>query len=341
MSKSRSTRDAIRQFVEKNGSATGPQLAKHLGISRQAVSLQLRPLITAGDIFKTGSTRAARYFGGDAAPDTRRIKREFSLTGLEESRVYEDLVVVLNLSRLHANVEAILHYAFTEMLNNAIDHSMSDRCVIEFSIDAAKATFVVRDAGIGVFRSITDKFDLPDEPTAMIELTKGKTTTMPEAHSGEGLFFTSRSADRFALRSHRLQIEWDRDRNDVFVSDPRFMKGTSVHFEIRLDSRTRLEDLFTEYAPEKYDFEFQKTRVFVKLLRRDYVSRSEAKRLLHNLHKFSEIELDMRDVTHVGQGFADQIFRIFSADHPRILIRAINASKAVDAMLKHVRAHTE
>jgi anti-sigma regulatory factor (Ser/Thr protein kinase) len=337
MSRSTSARDAIRQFIETNGSATGPQLAKHLGISRQAVSLHLRPLIAAGDIFKTGSTRAARYFPGEAAPATRRIKRELSLTGLEESRVYEDLAITLNLSRLPSNVEAILHYAFTEMLNNAIDHSMSDRCTIEFCLDAAKATFTVRDTGIGVFDSIAAKFDLPDEQTAMIELTKGKTTTMPDAHSGEGLFFVSRCADQFVLRSHRLQIEWDRDRDDVFVSDPRFTRGTSVHFEIRQDSRTRLEDVFTEYAPEKYDFEFQKTRVLVKLLRCDYVSRSEAKRLLHNLDKFSEIELDMREVTRIGQGFADQIFRVFASAHPEILIQTTNASKAVDAMLKHVK----
>jgi len=139
------------------------------------------------------------------------------------------------------------------------------------------------------------------------------------------------------LRSHRLQIEWDLDRDDVFVSDPRFTRGTSVHFEIRQDSRTRLEEIFTEYAPEKYDFEFQKTHVLVKLLRSEYVSRSEAKRLLHNLDKFSEIELDMREVTNVGQGFADQIFRVFASAHPGILIQTTNASKAVDAMMRHVK----
>jgi len=341
VSRSGSTRNAIRQFIVKNGSATGPQLAKHLGISRQAVSLHLRPLIASGDIFKTGSTRAAQYFPGDAAPDTRRIRRELTLAGLDESIVYENLAITLNLSRLPPNVEAILRYAFTEMLNNAIDHSMSDQCAVEFSVDAAKTTFAVKDAGIGAFHSIADKFDLPDEQTAMIELVKGKTTTMPEAHSGEGLFFVSRSADRFLLRSHRLQLEWDRDRDDVFVSDPRFTRGTSVHFEIRRNSRTRLEHVFSEFAPEEYDFRFQKTRVLVKLLRRDYVSRSEAKRLLHNLDKFSEIELDMRDVTNVGQGFVDEIFRVFVSAHPDILIRASNSSKAVDTMIRHVSEQAE
>jgi anti-sigma regulatory factor (Ser/Thr protein kinase) len=336
MGRPKSTRDTIRRIIEKNGSATGPELADFLGITRQAVSLHLRQLVASGEVFKTGSTRAARYFSKNAAPEARRVKRELLLGGLDESAIYEDVAITLNLSRLPENVEAILHYAFTEILNNAIDHSMSDRCKIEVRLDATKISFSIKDSGIGVFHSIADKFDLPDEHVAMIELIKGKTTTMPQAHSGEGIFFVSRSADRFVLRSHRLQIEWDRDRDDVFVSDPRFTKGTLVQFEIRKNSRTRLEKIFDEYAPEKYEFQFQKTRVLVRLLRRDYVSRSEAKRLLHNLDKFSEIELDMRDVAHVGQGFADEIFRVFAAAHPEIIIRTTNASKAVGAILRHV-----
>jgi anti-sigma regulatory factor (Ser/Thr protein kinase) len=330
-----STRDAIRGYIEKHTSATGPELAKYLGISRQAVSLHLRKLIAAGEIFKTGSTRAARYFPADAAPESRRVRRELSLEGLDEGRVYEQVAITLNLSRLPANVEAIVNYAFTEMLNNAIDHSKAERCEIEVELDATRIRFSVRDAGIGAFHSIAEKFGLEDEQAAMVELIKGKTTTLPSAHSGEGIFFTSRSADWFSLRSHRLQIEWDRDRGDVFVSNPRFLAGTLVQFALLRDSRSRLEDVFAEFAPEEYDFRFEKTRVMVKLLRRDYVSRSEAKRLLHNLHKFSEIELDMREVKHVGQGFVDEVFRVFASAHPGILIRAINASGAVDAMIRH------
>jgi hypothetical protein len=75
----------------------------------------------------------------------------------------------------------------------------------------------------------------------------------------------------------------------------------------------------------------------VKLLQREYVSRSEAKRLLHNLERFSEIELDMRDVVSVGQGFADEVFRVFANKHPGILIQSINSGDAVEAMIQHVR----
>lgn len=332
-----STRKAIREYVEEQGSATGPELASHLRITPQAVSLHIRKMIATGEIFKTGSTRAARYFPAAAAPAPRRIKRRLFLEGLDESVVYEDLAIRLNLSSLPDNVEAIVHYSFTEILNNAIDHSMADQCAIEASVDTNSVGFTVNDPGIGVFHSIADKLDLPDEPTAMVELVKGKTTTVPEAHSGEGIFFVSRAADRFVLRSHRLQIEWDRGRDDVFVSDRRFLKGTLVQFEILGDTRRRLEDVFGEFAPEEYDFHFEKTRVMVKLLRKDYISRSEAKRLLHNLDKFSEIELDMKDVANVGQGFADEVFRVFASVHSGTQIRAINATKAVDAIIRHVQ----
>ena len=338
MAKPLSTRGAILRFIVQKGSVTGPELAGNLGITRQAVALHLRELIASGKIFKTGSTRAAQYFPTDAAPAAKSIRRTLPIDNLDESDVYEELSIRLNLSGLPPNIEDIVHYAFTEMLNNAIDHSFSERCTIEVSTDVSKVFFTVRDEGIGVFHSIAEKFDLPGEHAALIELIKGKTTTMPEVHSGEGIFFVSRSADRFVLRSHRQQLEWDRAKDDVFVSDSRFIKGTLVQFEIRRNSRTRLANVFAEFAPEKYDYRFEKTRVLVKLVQEDYVSRSEAKRLLHNLDRFSEIELDMSSVRHVGQGFADEVFRVFATAHPGIEIRAINATGAVDAMLRHSSA---
>lgn len=333
---SKTTQQAILDYIENNGSATGPELADFLGVTRQAVAPHLRRLLADSKIFKTGSTRAARYFPFESAAPARTLKRNLVLRRLDESAVYERIAIDLTLSQLPDAVESILHYAFTEVLNNAIDHSMSERCTVEVRLDASKMTFSVRDRGIGAFYSIAEKFALQNEHDAMIELIKGKTTTQPHAHSGEGIFFVSKAADRFVLRSHRLQIEWDNKRADVFVSEPRYLKGTLASFEIDRNSRTRLEKVFAEFAPEAYDFQFRKTRVLVKLLRPDYVSRSEAKRLLHNLDKFSEIELDMRGVQNLGQGFADEVFRVFATANPDIVIRFVNASDAVTAMIKHV-----
>jgi biotin operon repressor/anti-sigma regulatory factor (Ser/Thr protein kinase) len=327
----------ILEFLSTTAMASGKELRELLGVSRQALSVHLRALIESGAVVKSGSTRGARYSLASHAPAPLVIERDLALARLDESEVYEELALPLGLRRqLRPNVGAIVRYAFTEMLNNAIDHSEADRCKVVFRLDTGTVSFEVRDPGIGLFHSIASKLQLADEQTAMLELLKGKTTTMRERHSGEGLFFTSRVADRFVLRSHKTQIEWSRRRDDVFVSARRFTRGTRVDFLVHRGTRRRLEDVFGEFAPAEYDFQFQKTRVQVKLLQTDYVSRSEAKRLIANLDRFREIVLDFKDVHSIGQGFADEVFRVFSGDHPDIKIRTRNANPVVSAMFRHV-----
>ncbi len=267
------------------------------------------------------------------------LTRTLATRGCDEDRAWDEIEVRLQLKRaLRPNVLAILRYAFTEMLNNAIEHSQSDRCTIQVLVGPTFASFEIRDHGIGVFHSIASKLHLPDEESALIELLKGKTTTMPEAHTGEGIFFTSRVGDTFLLKSHRLQIEWKRAKQDVFVSQPRFARGTFVRFSLHRGSRHRLEEVFGEFAPKEYDFQFQKTKVLVKLLQPDYVSRSEARRLVANLEKFREIVIDFRAVQSVGQGFADEVFRVFANRHPGIVLHPENATSGVMAMIRHVAA---
>lgn len=329
----------ILAYLARRRTVTGGELRSRLGVSRQALSVHVRNLIEAGKVVRSGAARGARYMLPARAPPPAVISRVLRIRGLDESRVWEELAAGLNLSRaLRPNVEAIAHYAFTEMLNNAIEHSVASRCSVRFRLGPGTVSFEVRDPGIGVFHSIASKLHLESEHIALVELLKGRTTTMREAHTGEGIFFTSRAADRFVLRSHRIEIEWSRVKDDVFVSSPRFLAGTAVSFAIQRNSRRRLDEVFGEFAPEEYDFQFQKTKVLVKLLRRDFVSRSEAKRLTANLEKFSEIVVDFRDVISVGQGFADEVFRVFAHRYPAIKITTENTNPAVDAMIRHVRA---
>jgi hypothetical protein len=131
-------------------------------------------------------------------------------------------------------------------------------------------------------------------------------------------------------------VEWNRARDDVFVSRQRFLKGTDVRFSVQRSTRSRLEQVFGEFAPEDYDFQFRKTKVLVKLLQRDYVSRSEARRLVANLEKFREVVLDFRDVKSVGQGFTDEVFRVFARRHPGVEITVENTNSLIDAMIRHV-----
>ena len=330
------TRQKALDYLQRHDSATSSELCSELGISRQALNIHLRALMHAGQVAKTGSTRATRYFLLDQSPRAVEYKKTYVLNGLAESLVYERVATILNLeSLLSHDQESIINYAFTEMLNNAIDHSKAEKCDVRVSIDAGSTIFEIRDRGVGVFQSIVSKFALEDEHAAMIDLMKGKTTTMPEAHTGEGIFFTSKAADKFSLHSHRIRIEWDRIADDVFVSKARYLQGTKVSFALRRDTKIRLESVFSEFAPEEYGFEFAKTKVFIKLLKSEYISRSEAKRLIVNLDRFREILLDFKGVSQLGQGFADEVFRVFSGQHPHITIRTANTDAAIKAMISH------
>lgn len=327
----------ILAFLSRRQSATGGELRVHLRLSRQALSLHLRRLLTDHKIAKSGTTRGASYMLASRAPRPVTLNRSIATRGCDEGRVWDEVEARLQLKlALRPNAREILRYAFTEMLNNAIEHSQSDRCSLRIVVGPTLLSFEIRDQGIGVFHSIASKLHLPDEETALVELLKGKTTTMPEAHTGEGIFFTSRVGDTFTLKSHRIQIEWNRAKQDVFVSQPRFARGTLVQFSLQRSARQTLDEVFEEFAPKEYDFQFQKTTVLVKLLQPDYVSRSEARRLLANLEKFREIALDFRDVRSVGQGFADEVFRVFANRNPGIALRPKNANPAVMAMIQHV-----
>ena len=335
------TKDKILEHLKKKVTATGAELAQALGITRQALNKHMKELIRNGQVVKEGSTRAAIYRYANRKrqiPAQRRFTKRYPIKGLEEDQVFHQLALVLNLNReLSKHVAEIAHYAFTEMLNNAIEHSCSEECVVAVSLDPYDFRFQIRDFGIGLFYSIFKKFGLPDENGALGELIKGKTTTMAERHSGKGIFFTSKAGDFVRFRSHKIELTFDNRKRDVFVEEKRFLTGTEVVFSISKKSKRNLSDIFAAYAPEEFDYRFDRTRVTVKLFGKEYISRSEARRLLHGLDKFKEITLDFTGVTSLGQGFADEVFRVFQRAHPDIVIRIENLSPTLKPIIDHVQ----
>ncbi|MBN1270116.1 MAG: DUF4325 domain-containing protein [Kiritimatiellae bacterium] len=336
------TKDRILALVRKSRSVTGRELCAALGISRQALNAHLTALVRAGKVRKQGRTKGTRYWlgpprHGHAEPVPIRFARTCRCRGLKEDVVYAEADRLLRIAKhLSRGVDAIFHYAFTEMLNNAIEHSRSARCNVQAAVDTYEASFVVRDSGIGIFQSISSKFGLPDENAAVGELLKGKTTTMKERHTGEGVFFTSKAADHMTIRSHRIELVFDNLAKDVFVMEKRRLAGTEVRFRISRHSKRRLEAVFAPYAPEDFDYQFQRTRVIVRLFQKDYLSRSEARRMLAGLEKFKEVILDFRGVKSLGQGFADEVFRVFPNEHPLISLTTENVSPTLAPMIKHV-----
>jgi biotin operon repressor/anti-sigma regulatory factor (Ser/Thr protein kinase) len=334
------TKQKLLAFAKKKRRFTGVELAEHLGISRQAVNKILKPLVQEGVILKLGATRGANYriaAARNVEPIRSRFRKVYPLKNLEEERVFQECSTTLNLRRtLSKNAFENVHYAFTEIVNNAIDHSRSRKCVVEAEIDSYRFLFQVRDFGIGIFKSISDKYRLLNEAEAIGQLIKGKTTTMREKHTGEGIFFTSKIADALTFRSHRITLIFENLRNDLIVQETKFVRGTSARFELSRQSRKKLSSVFAQYAPEEFEYKFERTKVLVNLFKDDLISRSEARRLLQGLDQFREVVLDFSGVKSLGQGFVDEIFRVFQNNHPEIQIKVENLTPNLVPFIRHV-----
>lgn len=331
----------IIQLLEEEDEASGSRIAEILGISRQAVNRYLKKLVLDGKVTKLGKTRGAVYLL--QPPKPKIFNKRFAVEGLKEDIVFEEIKLRFRLKgSLSDNAYGIIQFAFTEMLNNAIEHSQSKECNVEFILDNYNCSFKIRDYGIGLFYNVSNRFRLPDETAAVVELSKGKRTTMEERHTGEGIFFTSKVGDILKFRSHTERLMFDNLKQDVFVTeDKNFIKGTEVFFLINRRTKRRMEDVFEKYAPQEYDSRFERTSVLIKLLQSEYISRSEARRLLAGLEKFKEVILDFTDVNTIGQGFADEVFRVFKNAHPDIVITTRNLNPVLEAMVKHVVDNSE
>ena len=83
---------------------------------------------------------------------------------------------------------------------------------------------------------------------------------------------------------------------------------------------------------------FNKTEITVHLAQEylDFpmVSRSLARRILSNIDKFKVVFLDFEIIETIGQGFADEIFRVFKNKHPEISVIPLNTNEEIDFMIK-------
>ena len=69
----------------------------------------------------------------------------------------------------------------------------------------------------------------------------------------------------------------------------------------------------------------------------DYVSRSQARRILVGMDKFKTIELDFKDVKTIGQAFADEIFRLWQAQHKDVKFIIKGAGENVMLMINRAQ----
>lgn len=321
-----SPRVALDRLLRAHGVVSASELAEAAGISRQAAHRLLAGELRAGALRVEGRARATRY---------RRAGFTWSwpAAGLEEHVVWQEVARHPAVATLGAEARGVAQYALTEMVNNAIDHASAHRVVVTLDPRPERLRITIEDDGEGAFAHVRALAGLPDELTAVQEISKGRFTTDPARHTGEGLFFTSKACARFALLAGALVWIVDNQLDEVALLDVAPRIGTRVDLDIVDPPRQPIAALFEAYTE---DFAFVRTRTIVKLFEhgKEFVSRSEAKRLLAGLERFREVIVDFTGIAGIGQGFADEAFRVWPAAHPETRVLPANMGSAVAFMVR-------
>lgn len=319
------------ELIAADGRGVGPKLAQHFGLSRQVANGYLQALAQDGLIEAEGSTRA-RVYRLITISDTAQ---SYSPDGLEEDRVWQDLLLP-QLKDLPENVVDIWHYGATEMINNAIDHADAKSIEVRLVRNALFSVVTVADDGMGIFLKIQRALALADAREAILELVKGKLTTDPDNHAGEGIFFTSRAMDEFHIHSGTLHFRHAAGTPDILEEMDMPREGTLVRLQLANDSPTDLTTVFDDFADPE-EFTFDRTVIPLRLAQfegQKLVSRSQARRIAHRFERFKQVELDFTGIDTIGQAFADELFRVFAKAHPGIRLVPINTAPAVDRMIR-------
>lgn len=328
----------ILEHVESNPEDVAKLTATKFGITRQAVNKHIKRLTDEGALSESGNTRGRAY---KLAP-LAECDQVYPITeDLAEDQVWLTDVKP-NLGALPDNVMNIWHHGFTEMFNNAIDHSEGTAIVVMIAKTAIDTQMSIADNGIGIFKKIQTAKGLLDARHALLELSKGKLTTDPKRHSGEGIFFTSRMFDSFDINATGISWQHEFGESEDWLLDEPTLDGLGTMVMLKLNNHTSrtTTKVFDQFASGE-DFAFNKTVVPVKLAQYgndQLISRSQAKRLLARVELFRVVLFDFSGVPMIGQAFADEIFRVFAANHPEIEMLPTRANSEVKRMIDRVRS---
>ena len=340
MSFSRSKRDQIKKYIleiiESGQGNIASKTSDAFAISENSIYRYLRELLTENIIVKGKN--------GQYTINSEYYEYFFKSSDKPDEGVILDENIKKHLEGLPENVYRIWQYGFSEIMNNAIDHSKGKNIHVSIIKNPLNITMKIEDDGIGLFKKIKEHFNLPTMTDARTELFKGKLTTDDRHHSGEGIFFTSRIMDMFAVISGGLLYSYnERDEiekmmvtsgfDEVYVSRDR---GTVIIMKLSNASNKELKELFDRYADVEGGF--TKTSIPLKNIYDDYpISRSQAKRLYNRFDRFEEVILDFTGVSEIGQAFAHELFIVFGNEHPEINLKVQNAGESVLKMINHVK----
>ena len=318
------------------------EVAARAGISRRSAQHALARLVAQRWLVLEGSRRRPLHRPGLQ----RQVVRRYALAALDEDTPWRhDFAPYF---ALPAPVHLMVQHAFCELLNNAIEHSDGTHVTVSLRQTASHVQLLVSDDGCGLFDRIARSFAIDDPALAMLELSKGKLTSRPRGHTGQGLFFASRLADVFDLYANHVAFEhrgWD-DRawgDRAWRAQPRVLRhaGTSAYASFALDTPRTLESVRKAHSLNGQGLGFERTRVPLRLIascQAGLESRAQARRVAARLNEFRHVELDFDGVPDVGHAFADELFRVLPGAAPALALVPLNMQGPVALMVGSVRA---
>ncbi len=336
----RSNGEEIREFlIDRFHAEVGdvPRLARRrFGITRNALNRHLEALEEAGILRHAIEGTKSQWC---LVEDEHIIELRLADHGDEEI-VYREQVES-RITSIPENVARICYYAFTEMYNNALDHSEGISATVQVTLRPREVFLMVRDDGVGIFRKIARRCGFEDDRHSILELAKGKMTTDPDRHTGEGIFFTSRMCDNFFILSGNLKFLSGANNREGWLvpskDDQRV--GTTVYMGVDTRTDRTPKGVFEMFSSPNAEGTMDFSRTHVPLVLAEHgpdslVSRSQAKRILARFERFKEVMLDFEGVDSIGPSFADEVFRVFANAHPDVEVLWLNANPAVTGMIK-------
>ncbi len=310
-------------------------LMQRLDIGRRRAGVLIRQLAAAQWLVAEGTPRKPAFRPGAL----RQVVMQYPLAGLQEDLPWRrDFAPCFDLP---PTVRHLAQHAFTELLNNAVDHSGGSQVTVSLRQTPLHLQLLVSDDGCGLFERIAQSFAIDDPQLAMFELSKGKLTSQPERHSGHGLFFASRLADIFDVHANHAAFQhrgWGDEAWRATRPTPR--RGTSIYLAIALDTPRTLDEVLRANSRDTAGYGFERTRVPLKLLGGSemLMSRADARRVAARLTSFGQAEIDFSGIPAVGHGFADELFRVFRRGHPQVELLPTKMAPAVGAMVASIAA---
>ena len=328
----------ITQWITEAALLEGEELPVHLmqrlGLSRRRAGHVLRKLVQLQWLTETTTRRDKTYRPGPM----RQVVRHYALAGLQEDLPWRtDFAPRFDLP---ARVHRMVQHAFAELLNNAIEHSSGQHATVSMRQTPQQVQLLVSDDGCGLFKRLEDSFDLADPKLAMLELSKGRLSSAPNAHCGRGLYFTARLADVLDVHANHAAFQrraWDGPRWHEARAVPR--SGTSVYMAIMLDTQRTLDEVMRGASVAEGGYAFDSTLVPLSLISEGaaLAGRAEARRAASRLVQFRRAELDFTGIADIGHGFADELFRVFGRANPGLELVPLGMSARVAAVVACVR----